>query len=108
MPEILGKLQQNTSGDNAGGLLGGYLSGGDTADGSNILGHVFGNDQSDLTNSLSRKTGVDSSIISKILPILMPIIMGYLGKHVSNKGVQDTGGLGSILGGLLGKLFKRK
>lgn len=119
LPEILARMQQNSSGDSgSSGLLGallggkhdgsildnigGYLSGGDTTDGSKILGHVFGTDQSDLTNGLSQKTGVDSGIISKILPMLMPIIMGYLGKQASNNGVQDSGGLGSILGGLLG------
>jgi hypothetical protein len=117
LPEILGKLQQNNDSD-GGGLLGallggkhdgsildnvgGYLNGGNFDDGGKILGHVFGNDTASVENSLSEKTGVSSSIISKILPMLMPIIMGYLGKQVSNGGVSDSGGLGSILGSVLG------
>lgn len=117
LPEILGKMQQNTSnGDNGllGALLGGkhdgsildnlsgYLNGGDFSDGGKILGHVLGGEQGSLENGLSQKTGIDSSIISKILPMLMPIIMGYLGKQVSNNGVSSGPDLGGLLGGLLG------
>jgi hypothetical protein len=118
LPEILARMQQNTENGDSGLLgallggkhdgsildnIGGYLNNSQTADdGSKILGHVFGDDKSTLENGLSEKTGVDSGIIAKILPMLMPIIMGYLGKQASSNGVQDTGGLGSILGGLLG------
>jgi hypothetical protein len=118
LPEIIGKMQQNTQSGDGGGLLGallggkhdgsildnigGYLNGGDHSEGGKILGHVFGEDQSGIESSLSEKTGVSSSIISKILPMLMPIIMGYLGKQATSNGVQDTGGLGSILGSVLG------
>lgn len=117
LPEILGKMQQNVAtGDSGlmGALLGGkhdgsildniggFLNGGDFSDGKKILGHVLGGDQDNMIQGLSSKTGVDSSIISKILPMLAPIVMGYLGKQVQNKGVQSSGGLGDLLGGLLG------
>lgn len=117
LPEILGKMQQNAAtGDSGlmGALLGGkhdgsildniggFLNGGDFSDGKKILGHVLGGDQDNMIQGLSSKTGVDSSIISKILPMLAPIVMGYLGKQVQNKGVQSSGGLGDLLGGLLG------
>ncbi len=117
LPEILGKMQQNaSSGDSGllGALLGGkhdgsildnisgYLNGGDFSDGGKILGHVFGDEKDALSSNLSAKTGVDSSIISKIIPMLLPIVMGYLGKQAQSNGVQDTGGLGGLLGGLLG------
>lgn len=118
LPALMGAMQNNlTSGDGASGLLnaltsgkhdgsildniGGFLNGGDFNDGSKILGHVLGAKQSSMVQGLSAKTGVDSSIISKILPMLAPIIMGYLGKQTQNKGVSNTGGLGDLLGGLV-------
>ena len=119
LPALLGQMQNNLlSGEGASGLLsaltsgkhdgsildniGGFLNGGDFSEGNKILKHVSGNSQDTMIQGLSAKTGVDSSIISKILPMLAPIIMGYLGKQTKNKGVSSTPDLGGLLGGLLG------
>lgn len=119
VPALLSQIQNNASSEGgAAGLLGaltsgkhdgsildnlsGFLSGGDFSDGSKILGHVLGGNQDNMVQGLSSKTGVDSSIISKILPMLAPIIMGYLGKQTKNKGVSSSPDLGGLLGGLLG------
>lgn len=119
LPALLGQMQNNVaSGDGASGLLSaltsgkhdgsildnlsGFLNGGDFSDGNKILGHVLGGNQDTMVQGLSAKTGVDSGIISKILPMLAPIIMGYLGKQTQNKNVSSGGGLGDLLGGLLG------
>ncbi|WP_339837003.1 DUF937 domain-containing protein [uncultured Flavobacterium sp.] len=119
VPALLGQMQNNIlSGEGASGLLsaltsgkhdgsildnlGGFLNGGDFSDGDRILSHVTGNKQDTMVQGLSAKTGVDSSIISKILPMLAPIIMGYLGKQTKNSGVSTTPDLGGLLGGLLG------
>ena len=119
LPALLGQMQNNlTSKDGASGLLtaltsgkhdgsildniGGFLNGGDFTDGSKILGHVLGGNQDNMVQGLSSKTGVDSSIISKILPMLAPIIMGYLGKQTQKGGVSTGSGLNDILGGLMG------
>lgn len=118
LPELLGAMQGNMlSGDGASGLLGaltsgkhdgsildnlgGFLGGGDFSDGGKILGHLMGDKLSAVENGISKKTGVDSSIIAKILPMLAPIIMGYLGKQAKNKNVSSTTDLGGLLGGLL-------
>jgi hypothetical protein len=119
VPALLGQMQNNVlSGEGASGLLSaltsgkhdgsildnlnGFLNGGDFSDGNKILNHVTGNNQDSMVQNLSVKTGVDSGIISKILPMLAPIIMGYLGKQTKNKGVSSTPDLGGLLGGLLG------
>lgn len=119
LPALLGAMQGNLlSGNGAEGLikavtggkhdgsildnLGGFLSGGDFNDGSKILGHLLGDKLGAVETGISEKTGVSSSIISKILPMLAPIIMGYLGKQSKTNGVSDGAGLGSILGSLLG------
>lgn len=118
LPELLGAMQGNMlSGDGASGLLGaltsgkhdgsildnlsGFLGSGDFSDGGKILSHVLGNNLGAVENGISKKTGVDSSIIAKILPMLAPIIMGYLGKQAKNKNVSSTTDLGGLLGGLL-------
>ena len=119
LPALLGQMQNNlTSKDGASGLLtaltsgkhdgsildnlGGFLKGGDFSDGNKILGHVLGGNQDKMVQGLSSKTGVDSSIISKILPMLAPIIMGYLAKQTQKGGVSTGSGLNDILGGLMG------
>ncbi len=119
LPALMGAMQSNLgSADGASGLLsaltsgkhdgsildnlGGFLNGGDFSDGSKILGHVLGGNQDTMVQGLSSKTGVDSSIISKILPMLAPIVMGYLGKQTKSKGVSNGSDLSGMLGGLLG------
>jgi len=119
LPALMGAMQNNlSSADGASGLLsaltsgkhdgsildnlGGFLNGGDFSDGSKILGHVLGGNQDTMVQGLSSKTGVDSSIISKILPMLAPIVMGYLGKQTKSNGVSNSSDLGGMLGGLLG------
>jgi hypothetical protein len=82
--------------------ISGFLNGEDFSDGSKILGHVLGENKDTMVQGLSSKTGVDSSIISKILPMLAPIVMGYLGKQTKNKGVSNGSDLAGMLGGLLG------
>lgn len=119
LPALMGAMQSNlSSADGASGLLGaltsgkhdgsildnlgGFLNGGDFSDGSKILEHVLGGNQDTMVQGLSSKTGVDSSIISKILPMLAPIVMGYLGKQTKSKGVSNGSDLSGMLGGLLG------
>ncbi|WP_338409083.1 DUF937 domain-containing protein [uncultured Flavobacterium sp.] len=118
LPAILSQIQNNaTSGNGASGLLGaltsdkhngsildnigGFLNGGDFSDGSKILSHVTGDNQEQMIQGLSLKTGVDSSIISKILPMLAPIIMGYLGKSAQKNGTPTGSGISDLLGSLL-------
>lgn len=119
LPALLGAMQGNLmSGDGASGLLnaltsgkhdgsildnlGGFLNGGDFSDGNKILGHLMGDKLGAVETGISQKTGVDSNIIAKILPMLAPIIMGYLGKQAKNNNVSNGSDLGGLLGGLLG------
>ncbi|AWM14477.1 hypothetical protein DI487_11835 [Flavobacterium sediminis] len=118
VPELLGAMQGNMlSGDSANGLLNaltsgkhngsildnvsGFLNGGDFSDGSKILNHLLGDKLNAVSTGISNKTGVSSSIITKILPMLAPIIMGYLGKQTQKGNVSSASDLGGLLGGLL-------
>lgn len=105
-------LQQAIEQDHDGSILDdipGYLNGtanldSRTTDGNGILEHVLGDRQQPVAQALSSKTGLSSSTIMQLLPLLAPIVMGMLGRQ-ARSGSSEGGGfgdLGSILGGLLG------
>jgi hypothetical protein len=77
--------------------LGGLLGGGGLADGAKILGHVFGNRQPNVERNLAGQSGLSLDVIMKLLPILAPLVMGYLSREKQSRGL-DAGGLGSVLG----------
>lgn len=79
--------------------LGGFLSSPDLSDGAGILSHVLGGKQSQVENSIGKSSGLSSAQIGKILMILAPIVMGYLGNQKKKSGL-DEGGLGDLLGSL--------
>ncbi len=88
--------------DDLGGLFGGGVDQAVMDDGAGILGHVFGNKQSNVENALSQRSGIDAASIASILKIAAPIVLGYLGKQRANSSVSDASGMNSLLGGLLG------
>jgi hypothetical protein len=93
----------------------------DTDDGASIVGHIFGDKSLEVVNRLGSQTG-ESGIMSKLLPILAPIVLSWLaGKFTGSdsaksapsggggRGLEDLlggagagGGIGDLLGGLLG------
>jgi hypothetical protein len=121
LPSILGGFKktaqaqaQTESGgmEGLGGLLG-QLGGGGLFDsvvapeptpvdqGNNILGQIFGSKDVSRTvaDHASGQTGIDPSILKKMLPILAMLVAGYMAKQSGGEG---AGGLGGMLGGLLG------
>lgn len=118
-PVLMGMLQKNASTEEgASGILGAlnkhdgsilddlgsfFGGGGNADDGNGILGHILGGKRSSVENAISKQTGVSSSKVSGILAMLAPIIMGYLGKQTRSSGnMNNTSGLGGLLGGLMG------
>ena len=98
--------QDHTGGilDNLGGL--GSMIFGESAtpreaDGGGILGHVLGNNQGQVVQEATNRSGLDAGQVAQILMMLAPIVMGYLGRQKQEQGV-GTEGLGGLLGGLLG------
>lgn len=108
LPAILGGLANNTKSpagaaslsnalnehnDSVFGDLGSILTGGP---GEAILGHVLGQKRAPVEQKLAGQTGVDLSMITKLLPLLAPLVMGYLAKQKQAKSLDDAG-LGSML-----------
>ncbi len=88
-------------------LLGGStgLDAVDTADGDNIVKHIFGDNRDQVVSQLAGASGVGSGLMSKILPMLAPIVMSMIAKRIFGGGAQQGsggGGLGDVLGNVLG------
>lgn len=95
-----------------------------TSDGNSILGHIFGNKEvsRNVAKDASKKTGLASSLMKKMLPIVASMVMASLSKKVFGGGSSATesrsesGGLltslldsdndGSIIDDVLGMAFK--
>ena len=110
-----------------GGLIGtiGALGGGGLLDnvtssqptevgkGNEILGQIFGSKDGSraVAAEAAAQSGVEPSLLKKMLPILAMTVAGYVMKQASQGGGAATsGGLGSVLGGgglgdMLGGMF---
>ena len=119
VPALLGGLQANAQ-DSGGAvslehalsqhsgmsLEGLDLGSVDTDDGEAIVGNVFGDNTGQVINKLGGQSG-DAGIMSKLLPILAPLVMSWLaGKFFGQPGQSSPapageggGGLGDLLGG---------
>jgi len=112
LPILLGALNRNT--DQAGGAdalfnalqgkhdgsildnLAGFLGSGQVDDGNDILGHVLGGKRQSVETGLSRASGLDLSSVSRLLPMLAPVVLGAVGKLKQQHGL-DAAGLSNIL-----------
>lgn len=75
-----------------------------TKDGNDILGHIFGNKQvsRDVASRASQRSGISSTILKKMLPIVATMVMGQLGKKILGGGKQvNPSNSGGILSSLL-------
>lgn len=124
-PAVLGGFKKQAQAqpnglDGLGGLLGQLGGGGlldqvlspqptDVSPGNDVLGQIFGS--KDVSRTVSERaaaqTGLDPSLLKKMLPMLAMLVAGYMAKQSGSSGAVDTqaagaGGLGGLLGGLLG------
>ncbi|PHS27130.1 MAG: hypothetical protein COA83_01005 [Methylophaga sp.] len=86
-------------------------------DGNKILGHLLGSKDASrqVASQVASSTGIGSSIIKKLLPMVATMLMGAMSKGAQSNGMLDmlagaisgggnnSGGLlGSVLGSLMG------
>jgi hypothetical protein len=129
LPAILGGLQNQVQ-EQPGGLAGlggllGKLGGGglldqvlapqptDVSAGNGVLGEIFGS--KDVSRTVAQhaavQSGLDPSLLRKMLPLLAMLVTGYLAKQHGAASAADggttvapsggPGGLGGVLGGIL-------
>lgn len=107
---LLGGLRANASdpagalslgqalGGHDGSLLGADLGAIDQQDGQAIVENIFGGNTNDVIAQLGGVRGAGGSgLIAKLLPILAPFVLAWLGKKL-----RGQGGMGDILGQVLG------
>lgn len=117
LPALASGLQRNMA--SQGGLDGllGALAGGDhqryldapgsladaasTLDGNGILGHILGSKEvsRQVAQRASQQTGIDVSILKKMLPLVAALVMGGLSSQRPRvPSAAPVGGLGSAMG----------
>lgn len=94
--------------NNLGGLFSGGVNNDVMSDGAGILKHVLGNQQSQVQNALSQKSGLDSGTVMQILQIAAPIVLGMLGKETKQANVTNESGLMNVLGNVIGGKTKKE
>ncbi len=96
-----------------------------TDDGNSILGHIFGNKEvsRNVATSASKSSGISSSILKKMLPVVASIVMGTMSKQIfggnssgrraatkQSRGIVasmlDSDNDGSVIDDILGMAFK--
>lgn len=143
LPMLLGGLAHNTAQPEGAQALGqalqrdhdgsvlddvhSFLGGGAQAattsratDGAGILGHVFGQRQSAVADGIGKATGMNSDQTRRLLTMLAPIVLGYLGSRMRKQKLepQQVGAelqqerariteRAPAIGGVLGGLFDR-
>lgn len=64
--------------------------------GSDIPSRIFGSNQSEVTNVISQFAGIKNSSSSSLMTLVLPAIMGLLGKHAEQNNL-SSGGLSGFL-----------
>jgi hypothetical protein len=119
LPAILGGFKkevqtQPTGLSGLGGLLGSLGGGGLLDDvlashptnidrGNNVLGQIFGSKEvsRNVAQNASAKTGLDPSLLKKMLPMLAMVVAGYMARQRPEIDAAPTGAHRGGLGGLL-------
>jgi len=124
IPAILGgfkkQAQSQPSGVEGLGDMLGQLGGGSLMDevlspqptpvdrGNDVLGQIFGSKDVSRTvaQNAASQSGLDPSLLKKMLPMLAMLVTGYMAKQRSGASPAPAsptgGGLGDLLGGMLG------
>ena len=127
VPALVGGLAENVQADEidsselesavaeqgASGLLDGGVSVDqvDAQQGDQFVARIFGGNDSNAVASALAGTGAGGGdLIKKLLPILAPIVLAYIGKQFAQKSAAPagggqaapSGGLGDVLGSILG------
>jgi hypothetical protein len=116
LPMLVGALARNASSeagaqslsgalerDHDGSVLddvSGFIGGGSAASsGAGILGHLFGGQQSAVSQAVGQSSGLDGQAAGQLLAMLAPVVMGALSRGARQGGGLDPTALSGLLGG---------
>lgn len=87
-------------------------------DGAGILGHILGRKREPVQNGIGKATGLNSQQVGRLLMMLAPLVMAYLGRRKRQEGASTSDISATVqrerqeverrspdLGGLLGQIF---
>ncbi len=99
LPALLGGMAKNAQNPDGASALAGALDNHDDGvfgqltdllgnqDGAKILGHVLGSKTDATQQRIAAGSGLDMGSVAKLLPMLAPLVMGYLGKQKKEQGL---------------------
>ena len=94
-PEGAQELHEAVNNDHDGSIfdnLAGYLGNPQaTADGAGILGHVFGEQQAPIQNTLAQASGLDPNTAGSLLEMVAPLVMGAVGQTQQQQNLDPDG-----------------
>ena len=106
------KLESAIAAEGASGLIDGGVNVDDvdTGQGEQFVARIFGgNDTNQVASALAGTGAGGGDLIKRLLPILAPIVLAYIGKQfagnqagASTQAAGSGGGLGDVLGSILG------
>jgi hypothetical protein len=111
-PEHASKIESAANSQAARGLLdaGGGVEQVDESYGHQAVATLFGgNDTDQVAAALAKGGAGNSDLLKQLLPVVLPIVLAYIGKQLSPGGAAPQqgeasagGGLGEVLGSILG------
>jgi OOP family OmpA-OmpF porin len=90
---VFGKLLGNVSSS----FSGGSETNGLINSGQNLLGRIFGDRISGVTDAVARSSGISPSSSGKLMAMLAPLAIGVLGKHAAARGLNPSGLANSLM-----------
>ena len=92
-PEHAGRIEAAASSHAASGLLdaGGGVDQAGEGDGQQAVAALFGgNDTDQVAAALAKGGAGNSDLLKQLLPILLPMVLAYIGKRLGTDGAQTT------------------
>jgi hypothetical protein len=119
VPVLVGGLHENaqdpdhaskieSAADSHAGLLDGGVNVDhvDQQEGQQAIARIFGgNDAAQVAAALAGGGGGNKDLLSKLLPILAPIVLAYIGKQLTGKSGAPAGAGGGALNDVLGSIL---
>jgi OmpA-OmpF porin, OOP family len=72
--------------------------------GQQLLGNIFGENSSSVSDMLARDSGIRSSSASSLMGMTAPLVLGVIGKYASSQGL-NASGIASLLRGQKESIF---
>ncbi|MEE9415539.1 MAG: DUF937 domain-containing protein [Acidimicrobiales bacterium] len=71
--------------------VGSFLSTSDGGAGSSLVGGIFGEKQSRVTEAIADRSGIAVGTITRLLPAIAPLVMGFLARSQTVEGFDEAG-----------------